>query len=252
MKTYQITPMQGPKDLSAILFGGGFLGSLVGLLMVGIVAALIAILTTAGLISTGGVPLIAPSLFILIAWGAGLGASSASFWVAFNNLLKKNDNPVGWIAMGVGLIGTLSTIGAILGTFLPVPGLGTLVGAAAGAVFGTLMGVGLWACVAVLTVLLTKAMASFGPKTECMAQRDSIEENAASNTLNNEIKLPVETKNETRELEKATDISVPTTTSHCTTTLTCTTQTFFQPDSKEGKSSDNSPSDSQRTSHSMS
>lgn len=180
MAQYELKSLHGPKDFSAALFGGGSLGAIVGLIITGIIAALIA----GGIISTGGAALIAPSLFIIVAWGAGFGASGMSFWITFTNLHQKIDNPVGWVALGLGCVGTFATLGAILGTFLPVPGLGTLTGAAAGAVLGTLAGLGMALC-AMLTVRLGMVIARCFPTPESTDEQGSLGKNPLSEILTN-------------------------------------------------------------------
>lgn len=134
----RITPLHNPKAISAAMIGGGAIGAISGLILVGILSAI-----------PGGI-IIAPSIFIIVAWGAGLGGSISGYWYACQNLSKHQRDKAGWFVLLVSTCGVLATVGSIIGTFLPVPVLGTLAGAAAGAVFGVLFGLGIWLATALI------------------------------------------------------------------------------------------------------
>lgn len=114
-------------------------------------------------------PLI-PIIFAVAAWGgAGIGGGISGFCVAINNIIlaqeKHEHNIAGWLALGIGLMGTFATAGAVLGTFIPVPVLGTLVGAASGAVIGVLIGAGAWALSGIIGAIVIAAKPSIDEPT---------------------------------------------------------------------------------------
>lgn len=89
-----------------------------------------------------------PVIFITVAWAAaGISAGIGAFITAIQHIKMHNEttSTIGWLGLGVGLMGTFATTGAVVGTFIPVPVLGTLVGAASGAVMGVLAGAAAWA-----------------------------------------------------------------------------------------------------------
>ena len=89
-----------------------------------------------------------PVIFITVAWAAaGISAGIGAFITAIQHIKMHHEtnSTIGWLGLGVGLMGTFATTGAVVGTFIPVPVLGTLVGAASGAVMGVLAGAAAWA-----------------------------------------------------------------------------------------------------------
>ena len=114
-------------------------------------------------------PLI-PLIFAVAAWGgAGIGGGISGFCAAICNIIlaqeKYEHNIAGWLVLGIGLMGTFATAGAVLGTFIPVPVLGTLVGAASGAVIGVLIGAGAWALSGIIGAIVIAAKPSIDEPT---------------------------------------------------------------------------------------
>lgn len=171
-----------------------FQGILMTMLGASVISALLALALT--FIVVGGIWLFAASpvvlaltpftaiIFATTAWGsAGIGAGIAGFGMAIRNLLmpNKEGNVEGWLALGLGLIGIFATAGAIVGTFIPVPVLGTLVGAASGAVIGVLAGAAAWAFAGIVGAIVIKSKET--PTTEI--KDDDASNQSNSNSVEN-------------------------------------------------------------------
>jgi MFS family permease len=99
-----------------------------------------------------------PIIFAAAAWGgAGIGGGITGFCIAISNLIKDPNNVPGWLALGLGLMGTFATAGAVIGTFIPVPILGSLVGAASGAVMGVIIGAAAWVLSGIIGAIVIAA-----------------------------------------------------------------------------------------------
>lgn len=137
------------KTLASSAFSAFLALALTCIVLVGILAF------AANPITVALLPLL-PIIFITAAWaGAGIGGGIGAFCTAIQHIKMEKDSTVGWFGIGIGLMGTLATAGAIVGTFIPVPVLGTLVGAASGAVMGVLVGAAGWAVSGIVGAIVT-------------------------------------------------------------------------------------------------
>jgi hypothetical protein len=137
------------KTLASSAFSAFLALALTCIVIVGILAF------AANPITVALLPLL-PVIFITAAWtGAGIGGGIGAFCTAIQNIKMERASMVGWFGIGIGLMGTLATAGAVVGTFIPVPVLGTLVGAASGAVMGVLIGAAAWAVSGIVGAIVT-------------------------------------------------------------------------------------------------
>lgn len=137
------------KTLASSAFSAFLALALTCIVLVGILAF------AANPITVALLPLL-PIIFITAAWaGAGIGGGIGAFCTAIKHIKMEKDSTVGWFGIGIGLMGTLATAGAVVGTFIPVPVLGTLVGAASGAVMGLVVGAAGWAVSGIVGAIVT-------------------------------------------------------------------------------------------------